>query len=113
VVLVRKRQRPGVKRLNPLGVEVMRGVGLSETRRFKVTATVRVWKTVEYLVDADSFDEARDNICNGYWDDIYDESEDDSDVDSIDYIECWECDSDEDDCECEHSSNDVLAELGL
>lgn len=86
---------------------------MADSRRFKVTASLRVWKTVEYLVEAESFDAASDSVCNGYWDDIYDESEDDSDIDEITGVECYECDETEGDCECAKNGSDVFAELGL
>lgn len=84
---------------------------MAETRTFKVDADVRVYKTVTYLVTAESFEDAKHQVESGYWDDVYDEYEDDSEVDSVNYVECYECDCDEDDCECE--SSDVFEELGL
>ena len=84
---------------------------MAESRTFKVTADVRVWKTVQYLVTAESFDEAAQNVRDGYWDDVYDDWENDSDIDSIDEVTCYDCDDDEDDCECANS--DVFEELGL
>lgn len=87
---------------------------MAETRTFKVSADVRVWKTVSYLVTAESFEDAKDTVYNGDYDDVYDEYEDDYTIDSINDVECYECDQDEDDCECESESADsVFAELGL
>lgn len=84
---------------------------MAETRTFKVTADVSVTKTVEYIVTAASFEDASEQVQEGYWDDVYDEYEDGSSVDCVNYVECHECDQDEDDCEC--ASDSVFAELGL
>jgi hypothetical protein len=87
---------------------------MAETRTFKVSADVKVWKTVYYIVTAESFEEAAENVHNGYYDDIWDEDENDYEIESVDRVECYECDQDEDDCECESANSDsVFAELGL
>lgn len=88
---------------------------MAEERTFKVSADVRVYKTVQYLVTAESFDDARHMVECGMWDDIYDDYEDDEEVDYVNDVECYECDQDEDHCQCDRAEVDeqFFAGIGL
>lgn len=92
---------------------------MAEERTFKVSADVRctVYKTVQYLVTAESFEDAQSMVERGMWDDIYDEWDDDEDVDSVSVndVECYDCDQYEGDCECDRANVDeqFFAGIGL
>lgn len=66
---------------------------------------------IEYVeVEADSFEDALAKLESGYGT-VTDRTEYDGDYNCVEELLCYDCDRDEDDCECE--SSDLLASMGL
>jgi hypothetical protein len=82
-------------------------MGYERTFRIKCDETYTTRKTTWYEVEAESFDEAKEKLYDGYGDwqdeDSWDEDREDQ---SIEEIECGECCGEEGYCECDRSDDD-------
>ena len=89
---------------------------MSKTRTFHVTQLYTEYYTVTWEVEAESFDDAVDQVNDGYAEE-YDRDFNDSEYDSIEDVTCRECDEEEYRCECEQEaaaqSEQFFAEIGL
>lgn len=83
---------------------------MSRTFRIRVDAVEYVTRT--YEVEANDFEDAREQYERGYAD-LYDEDTYDSCDNEIESIECYECDGEEGDCECSNVDEKFFATLGL
>ena len=66
---------------------------MSRTRMFHVTQNYTEYYTVTWEVEAESFDDAVEQVENGYAEE-YDRDFNDSEYDSIEDVTCRECDED-------------------
>lgn len=83
------------------------------SRWFEVQQDETVYRVITWRVEADSFEEAMEMVCDGdgEW---YDSDEHDSEYGEVISVECRDCgETDAEDCECERVDHAFMAELGL